>query len=242
MRWLLLLALVYQAHSAVCETRNFEGAYGFQLSGDTTISGNPKPVASLGRVIFDGSGKLTGTSSVNFTGYLLGNPVNGTYEFKTDCSLTWSLQDDSGGYQHFSGAITPDLVRVQYRQTDPGGASHGVMVRTPKTCSLATLQKSYTYSISGSTTPMLPGDAAHAVESSGTLAVGEAGKLQIASDAHQPAGTGTATVDSDCMVQMQLSLGNSSMNFRGVLLNEGREILAIQSDPGATVTARFTSK
>lgn len=242
MKWLILLAVVYQAHSAVCETRNFEGTYGFQLSGETTISGTPKPAASLGRLVFDSEGKVSGYSSANFTGYLLGNPVNGTYEMKTDCSFTWQLQDDSGGYQHFSGSITPDFMRVQYRQTDPGGPSHGLMLRAPQQCGLEALQKHYTYSISGSIVAMLAGDTARAVSFSGDLAVAATGTIQITG------GEGSVSVESDCIVQMRLSIpvANSrvseSMNFRGVLTNEGRDILAIQTDPGATVTGRFTAK
>jgi hypothetical protein len=243
MKWLLLLAVVSQAHSAdVCEPRNFEGTYGFQLSGDTTISGTSKPVASIGRLVFDGSGKLSGYSSVNFTGLLLGNPVNGNYQVKTDCSFTWSLQDDSGALQHFAGTITPDLLRVQYRQIDPGGASHGVMVRTPALCGLAVLQPRYTFSIAGGTTPMLPGQKPHATSVSGAIAIGGGGKLQIASDGRSAPADGTVTVDSDCIAHLHMALTEGDFNFRGVVLDEGREILAIQTDPGATVTARFAAR
>jgi hypothetical protein len=54
------------------------------------------------------------------------------------------LQDDSGGYQHFSGTLSPDGTRVQFKQTDPGGAQRGVMQMTSDTCSAADLRKKYT--------------------------------------------------------------------------------------------------
>lgn len=247
MKWLILLALaVSQVYAApVCEPRKFEGTYGFQLSGTTRISGTERAAATIGRLVFDGSGSVSGTSSVNFTGYLLGNPVTGKYEVHTDCSFTWSLQDDSGAYQHFAGSITPDFVRAEFRQTDPGAPSQGVMVRTPQACGLNALANSYSYSISGSTTPMLPGETGHKVSSSGTIQVDANGTVTVQGNGHSTALGGSIQVDSDCMVQMQISVpagssdGAELVNLRGVLLNGGKEILAIQTDPGAAVTAKF---
>src|SRR5436190_10389202 len=114
----LLMAIGSTAFGAdVCNPAKLFGPYAFQLSGTTTISGTPKPTASLGRIVFDGQGKLSGTSSAMFEGLLLGNPVTGSYEAKADCSLTWQLQDDTGAYQHFSGTLSGDLSRGQFSQT-----------------------------------------------------------------------------------------------------------------------------
>jgi hypothetical protein len=248
MKWFLLFAVVWQAHAqSVCDPKKFQGAYGAQLSGDTTISGTPTPVAAIGRLDFDGLGSVTGYMSVNFTGYLLGNPVTGKYDAHSDCSINWSLQDDSGAYQHFSGTMTGDLLRVQFRQTDKGGADHGVMIRTPKACSAGTLLKRYTFTISGSTTPMLPGETAHNVSSTGAIDVTGTGNLTLTADGPHAATAGTVAVDSDCIVNMQLALsvGDSDatvpMKLRGVLMDDGKEIRAIQTDPGTTVIAKFTS-
>lgn len=249
MKWLLLLAVVCQAHSAdVCDPGKFEGAYGVQLSGATTISGEAKPVALIGRLVFDGKGAVSGYVSVNFTGLLLGNPVNGKYEMHEDCSLTWSLQDDSGAFQHFSGSMSADMVRAQFHQTDQGGARNGILVKTPKFCGDSALRKRYTYSISGSTTPMLPGETAHAVSSSGIVEVGDGGKFTLTPDGPHAASGGTVQVGDDCItnIDLTLSVGDSSatvaMKLRGVLLDDSKEILAIQTDPGTTVTAKFTAR
>jgi hypothetical protein len=249
MKWLLLIAVVYQAHSAdVCDPRKFEGAYGVQLSGTTTISGAVKPVALIGRLVFDGKGVVSGYVSVNFTGLLLGNPVNGKYDAQTDCSLNWSLQDDSGAFQHFSGTMTGDMVRVQFHQADEGGARNGVLVKTPKVCGAAALLKRYTYSISGSTTPMLPGETAHAVSSNGVVEVGDGGKFTLTADGPHAASGGTLQVDDDCIanIDLALSVGDSNatvaMKLRGVLVDDGKEVMAIQTDPGTTVTAKFTAR
>ena len=194
----------------------------------TTISGTPKPTASLGRITFDRSGSLSGTASATFSGLLLGNPVTGTYEAKSDCSVTWTLQDGSGAFQNFSGTLSTDGTRVLFRQTDPGGAQHGIMQKTSDSCSAADLQKKYKFTVSGSITPMQPGEVPHTVSAEGTLDVAENGSFQV---------------DSDCSVHFVWTLphGPSPMTMRGFLVNGGNEILAFQTDPGAMVAARFRS-
>jgi len=225
-RWLLLLVPAFAAQAAdVCNPAQLIGPYAFQLSGNTTISGTPQPTVSMGRIVFDGSGKLSGTSSAMFSGLLLGNPVTGTYEAKTDCTITWQLQDDSGAFQHFSGKLTPDLTRLPFRQTDPGG-TRGLMQKTSDSCSSGDLQSSYNYSVSGSTKAMNPGETAHAVSGKGTL---DSGGFQV---------------DSDCSVHFSMSVPDSDrpMTMRGFLVAGGREILAFETDPGAMVAARLTAK
>src|SRR5689334_13205210 len=96
----LVLQTILPVSAQFCKPQDFAGIYGFQLSGSTTISGGTKSVASMGRLEFDGYGGVTGASSVNFDGFLLGNPVTGSYQVRDDCRITWSLQDDSGAFQH----------------------------------------------------------------------------------------------------------------------------------------------
>ena len=52
--------------------------------------------------------------------------------------------------------------------------------------------------------------------------------------------SGTFKVDSDCMVHIEF--GDGETNLRGILVNKGAETLAIQTDPGKTVAARFTAQ
>ena len=234
---LLFLVLVpgLAAEAAgVCNPADLLGPYAFQLTGLTDIAGTPKPTASLGRLVFDGRGGLSGTASATFSGLLLGNPVSGSYEAKPDCAVVWKLQDDSGGFQHFSGTLSPDGTRVQFKQTDPGGAQHGLMQKTSETCSAADLRAKYHFTLSGSTTPMQPGDVTRVVSATGTLDTAENGSFKV---------------EDDCSVRFRLTLPaqdgkaaeRSTLAMRGFLVSGGREILAFQTDPGAMVAARFTS-
>jgi hypothetical protein len=218
----------------VCNPTDVLGPYAFQLTGSTDIAGTPKPTASLGLLTFDGRGNLSGTASATFRGLLLGNPVTGSYSAKPDCSLTWKLQDDSGAYQNFSGTLSADGTRVQFSQTDPGGAQHGIMKKTPGTCSAADLQKVYSFKAAGSVRPMQAGDQSHPVSAEGTVDTAQNGTFEMA---------------ADCSVQFKLVLpegdggdGDSSpKSMRGFLVEGGKEILAFQTDPGAMVAAHLTS-
>ncbi len=232
---LLALLPVLAAQAAdVCNPADLLGPYAFQLTGTSDIAGTPKPTASLGRIAFDGRGGLSGTASAAFRGLLLGNPVTGRYEAKSDCSVIWKLQDDSGGFQNFSGTLSRDGASVQFKQTDPGGAQRGIMQKTSDACSAADLQKKYYFTVSGSTTPMEPGDVPRVVSAKGTLDIAENGSFRI---------------ESDCSVRFGLTLPGkdgqaaelSTLAMRGFLVSGGREILAFQTDPGAIVAARFTS-
>jgi hypothetical protein len=213
----------------VCDPARLAGAYAFQMAGTTTISGDRKPAISLARIVLDGKGNLTGTASSMFDGYLLGNPVTGTYTAKPDCSLDWKLQDTSGGFQNFNGSISPDFSRGRFKQTDPGGIQTGTLRKLPEQCSAADLAQAYGYSLSGTRIAMSSGDRPR------SLAV--RGKVE-----------GTAIrVESDCTVHFDIALlpadgGPDVLKFRGLLVIGGREILAIETDPGAMAAAHLTGQ
>jgi hypothetical protein len=227
----LLLLLPLTLHSQVCDPVHFSGTYGFQLSGVTTISGDVKAATSVGRLVFDGHGNVSGTSSTMFAGYLLGNPVTGTYELRTDCTLTWKLQDDSGALQSFTAKLEPDLSRAQFHQPELGGPHRGTLTRAADRCTAQDLHERYTYTVNGTTTPMVDGDSPGNISAAGTLDV---------------ARNGTFSVDSDCVVTFDLIVNAPdqrlmSLHMRGMLVNGGREILAIETDAGAMVAGRFTA-
>jgi hypothetical protein len=205
-----------------------------QLRARRTLPRRRGRPSNLGRIAFNSHGGLSGTASATFRGFLLGNPVTGSYEAKSNCSVIWKLQDDSGGFQNFSGTLSGDGTSVQFKQTDPGGAQHGIMQKMSDACSAADLQKKYYFTVSGSTTPMQLGDAPRVVSARGTLDVAENGSFRV---------------ESDCSVGFQLTLPAQDgqvvktplMTMRGFLVSGGKEILAFQTDPGAMVAARLTS-
>ena len=254
MRSIVLLALisglgVTAPAEELCNPRELQGTYGFLLTGETNIAG-PKPAVALGLLVFDGNDGVSGTSSVKYAGLLLGNPVRGTYTAGDHCEVAWALQDDSGAYQHFSGVATPDEGRISFRQTDPGGAPQGVLVRVPaQGCTMQDLQPKYAFSLSGTMIPMTQEGPTSPVSAKGVMAEYSNHIFALTLDGDRvPDSEVDLSIESDCTMDLKVVLpveGDATakpMEFHGILVNGGKEILAIQSDPGAVVSARFTAK
>lgn len=215
-----LLVFVLPGFSQVCGNLDLSGAYGFQLSGSSTIAGNPKPMAVVGRLEFGAEGRVSGTSSVNFGGLFLGNPVTGSYTAAANCSIQFNLQDDSGAWQHFTGALAPGGARAQFHQTDPGTGGRGTLARLPETCAAATLAGRYGVTLDGHRTV--------------TAADGRGG---LSWTDGQAVNTGTYDVASDCFVEI-----NFGGKWRGILVDNGKTVLAVQTEPGKVATATFVAQ
>jgi hypothetical protein len=229
--------------AAVCSETDFQGAYGFQLSGNPTISGLPAPMASIGRLVLEADEKLSGISSVNFNGFFLGNPVTGTYKIQTDCSMTFQLQDDSGAWQHFAGQAQPGGAHIDFHQTDPGTTeSHGVMERTPPACDDQSLSGRYALTISGRDTPYGTAGETARLSAETTAEADGAGNLALTWTGGKTAGS--YSVDSDCTAEISIGIAPNEnaaelIGLRGVVVNGGKEILAVQTDPERVSVAKL---
>lgn len=227
----------------ICSQNDIQGAWGFQLAGSASISGSPTPTASIGRLAFESDGSISGYSSVNFNGFFLGNPVTGDYELRADCSLTWRLQDDSGGWQRFSGKVSRSG-KVEFRQSDPGTGGIGLMKKTPGTCGAGDFHGAYAFTMTGMSTPF----AGEAPKVLGAVALADAdgnGNLSLLNPKGKTGGS--YTVDSDCFMLFELTLpspegsAGNTVKLRGVLVDGGKEALAIQTDPKDVSAVKFTA-
>ena len=186
---------------------------------------------------------MSGVSSVNFNGLFLGNPVTGTYKLQTDCSMTWSFQDDSGNWQHFEGNAEPGGGRAEFHQTDEGTAnSRGVLERTPAACNAQTLLGHYALTITGRGTPFETSGAPGRLSAEGTAESDGAGNLALTWSKGKT--SGTYSVDSDCTVQLEFGIAveqdsSDLVKLRGVVVNGGREVLAVQTDPERVAVAKL---
>lgn len=243
---LFLLLASIGTHAEVCDPNALRGAYGFSFASNTTIGGTTRPVVGIGRLLFD-TGKVSGVTSSSFTGLILGNPVTGTYEAKLDCSVEWRLQDTSGAFQHFSGTMSADGGRVTFRQTDPGGAENGILLRTTNECCAGGLNGAFRLTITGRSVDVATALESGPVSFSGLLVVDGAGRLTSAAGPDgPPLVSGMYRVNGDCFVEgvLEVAPGGKkagAMHFRGIVVEQGRVILGIQTDPGTAVTLRLLS-
>jgi len=247
----LLFASIFAlhvTHAAVCDPEVLRGPYGFSLTGTTTIGGTTRPVAVVGRLVLDDSENLSGISSASFTGLILGNQVTGKYEAHRDCSVTWTLQDDSGNFQHFAGTMSADGRHVAFRQTDPGGAENGILLRTMDGCSESSLAGTFKLRASGRTVDVNTAVDSGRVSFGGLLISDGSGNLSFASGPDEPeVAAGTYDVLDDCFVELVLQLPpgeheTAAIHFRAILAENGREVLGIQTDPGTIVAIRLVSR
>jgi hypothetical protein len=239
---LMASVLIASLPAQMCTGRTISGQYGMQLSGTATISGTQAPAAVLATLTLSDNGTLSGYASVNFNGLLLGNPVTGTYELRPDCTVLLALQDDSGAFQHFRGKATPEADRIEIRQTDAGTGARGVLKKAADGCTQANMRGAYAFTLSGTATPLTTGGAPQRVSTTGNIRLGADGKLVLIKPV---AAEGTIEVQSDCTVYFELpalSDAEGPVHLRGVLVNGGSEILAIQTDPGRAVAAVFTAR
>jgi hypothetical protein len=234
MRLLLVAVLTAPLSAQVCAPTDLSGRYGFQLTGRSTISGSATPVAAIGRLDFDGAGKIAGSASVNFNGLFLKNPVTGTYELANDCTVTWSLQDDSGGWQHFRGTLRPGGATADFRQTDAGAENRGVLMRSAASCSDADLRGRYRFAMRGVATPFAGKPPGEQVAQETMTDADGAGHLSWHGDGAQ--NSGSYSVDSDCAVELDFG-----MKLRGIVVDGGRIVLAVQSDPEQVGAAFFSA-
>jgi hypothetical protein len=243
----LLFALLLEARLAAtaCDPKDFAGAYGFLLTGTTTIGGAARPVAVVGRLVLDGWGGARGTSSAAFTGIVLGNPATGSYEVQSDCSVRWRLRDDSASWQNFAGTMTDRGARVTFRQTDPGGAGNGLMLRAPDYCPPSSFRGQFDLTLSGNSVDVYSGRAFGRVSFAGSVEADGAGGLSFTTGTDAPTvKAGTYEFQDGCFVQLTVPpVGGSrasEMHFRGILVDDGRTLLGMQTDPGAVVSLRLS--
>ncbi len=244
MRLFVLISVCLSSYAAdLCSRNDVQGPYGFQLAGSSTISGAPTPSATVGRLVFGSDGTLSGFASVNFNGYFLGNPVSGNWDMQGDCSMTWSLQDDSGAWQHFLGKTSPGGANVTFHQTDAGTGGAGAMKKTPALCDAGSFSGQYALTLTGNSTPFAGG----APKSLSAMLVADAdgaGGLNLLQEKGKT--TGSYEVNSDCFMEIHFALplpdgtAGPAVRLRGILVNDGREALAIQTDPKNVSAAKFS--
>lgn len=101
----------------------------------------------------------------------------------------------------------------------------------------------------GTYTPLALDGAAGPISAKGVIDADPSGKFTLSRDGSMDAkADGTFEVDPDCIVRFEFLLPADGaqaaipMKLRGILVDESRQILAIQTDPWAVVSAKFTAR
>jgi hypothetical protein len=214
-------------------------------AGGSTLAASTSRVAGIVLLVLDGSGTVSGTSSVNLGSTFLQGAVAGAYTVNDDCSATFTLTDASNNAAHFSGVLVAQGSSLFVTQTDLGAGVSGQMQPLRGFCETSDLAGTFGLQYSGTT----GGAGAFPFTSTGLLSLDGQGNATASemrfngASFQQVASTGTVTVNPDCSVNLTLAAaGGTSVNLLGAIRSDVKQVAIVQTDAGTAVTGVATAQ
>ncbi len=244
-----------RAAHGICSNATLQGAYNFRAEGSVlATSGLPValhgPFASLGTATYDGAGNVTLSAFASFNGVIQPVTVSGSYQVDSDCTFTSQLANGVTFYAAI--ADRGDTLFVQ--QTTPGTVVSGTAQRLrpvrgerrqeAQHCEHADIARRYGFIATGfGAAPYAPPPLSGPQSGTGLVRFDARGGFVISAlsstngviDAMPQQLTGSYTLGRDCLLSMKADVG---LNFTGRVLDGGREVQVVETDPGATVLVR----
>jgi hypothetical protein len=264
----LAIGLTSAAHAfSGCTNNSLYGTYGLQLSGAVTPEAaggvgdaqapdkarlqmseqtprTPNTAAGFARLYMDGAGNLFGNANITISGAWSEGPVSGTYNVNDDCTATITLTDSSGAAQHFDAVVVSRGDGAVLRQNDPGVAMSGSMSRARNSCQPSDIGGYFGFRSNGALQNSGPFSSIGSLflDADGTVTLSESRFSNGASS--EAASTGTITLSLDCTVTLSLaSVADGSLaTYRGIVVNNLKELLLVRADDGASVTGNIVAQ
>lgn len=242
-----------------CNIHSLNGPYGYAFTGSRfTPPGSENEVADAavgGRVVFNGDGQFAGRDWVSVNGHGIARAYKGAYSFGSDCTGVLTITEINGAPASRTSAFT--LVdngrQIKTIQTDPGFVLAGTFTRAKQDCTNETLHSSYGYASQGQrfappfTESSEVGDFAAGGRASfngdgtgeGTDTVSANGRIVSPSTY-----TTTYQLERDCTGTLTLTRTAPTPHpppghFRMVVVDDGRMIEMVVTDPGAVVAVEL---
>jgi hypothetical protein len=228
-----------------CSNASLRGVYG-ALGVGTNPEGEPE--GNLFQFKLDSfTGKYTGVNIGSDDGVIETASVSGTYSVASDCTVTGTTTKGASTHP-FSGVLTS--IGLQTVSGNPGATNGGFWVaQGSPTCSNAGVKGSFGLAARGTflagapfTGPaILIGELALSVNDSGEGVISGhiagSGDGTIFSFAEEPV-TGSYSVDANCTGTLTITpTGESALTFRIVIVDYGKEMLALETNANTVVTA-----
>jgi hypothetical protein len=218
----------------------------FQAAG-VDAGGSSAPIAGAARLNLDGSGNITGYSSVNMAGQWLQGNITGTYTVNTDCTFSFALTDAGGTTENFAGILVSQSRSAMILQMDAGSGVSGTLKSVRGICQTSDLSGTFGLHYAGTTV----GASSSPYSSVGVVSLDGQGNLTAAESrfgggsSSQVQSIGTMVVNSDCSFTMALSSVSASggaMNFFGIAVTDNQQLLIVQSDAATAVTGMMAAQ
>jgi hypothetical protein len=220
---------------ATCSNDSLSGTYGFVHDG-TDSTGTPA-TAAVSQITFDSAtGTFTVETTASHEGVIATDSTTGTYAVASDCTGTGI----PAGASPFSFVVTSTGFVALHLLSEGFAVKQG-----PSTCTNAGVQGSFGFEATGI---FLPATGAVAFIGELKLIVNPAGEGGIighlASSENgtfltfpeEPV-TGSFSVDTDCRGRLTIQpKGSPEMHFSFVVVDGGKEMLAIETDADTVVS------
>jgi hypothetical protein len=231
-------ALSSAAWAATCSNASLSGTYGF-LHGGTDSNGTPTS-AAVTQITFDSStGTFTGETTTSHDGVIATEPVSGTYAVASNCTGTGN---PTGG-SPFSIVVTSTGFLALHLFAEGFAVKQG-----SPTCTNAGVKGSFGFETTGVFLAEAPAPAVAFIGKL-RLTVNPSGEGVIRG--HVAASedgtfltfvpvTGSYRIGTDCRGRATITpKGLSEMHFSLVVVDGGKEMLALETDADTVVSGTF---
>ena len=238
-----ILACVPLAHGA-CSNASINGTYAILSTG---LNGSLQPASSVDQVTVDGLGNLTGTSTKSINGSIVTFTFTGTYTIATSCVGTVTFTNQSNQTEHDRIYLNSVNASGVYNggyliQTDSNHVQSSVaLAQGAATCTDLGVKHAYSFKATGTAIGTGQVAAAGRVTLNGTGGLTGTETLSQNGSIHSSVTlTGSYTVNSNCTSSLTITpTGFSATHWNAVIVNGGKELMALQTDANTIITATF---
>ncbi len=239
----LLVPLVLKAQpqigGGVCRDSTFSGTYHYLLGG-TVLAGNQYvSYSELGKIVSDGSGRVSGSAHASIGGAIITYTMFGAYSVQPNCAgnmaLTVGSQLSNFSFQLVNSGQGAILAFSSTSGVATGQAYRQSSSNFPAQCGLGTLSGGYGYQLVG--TAYLSGNSYYYSQAGSATGDGRGnlnttGVINVNGRALNSTAHGTYGLGSDCTGSAMLTDEYGATSYFISVAQDGQVLLFMQSDAG----------
>ncbi len=236
--FVLTIGSVSLAHAS-CSNASIKGTYGIVSTG---LNGSLQPASSVYQITADGAGHVSGTSTKSIDGTIVTYTLTGTYSIAANCNGTAAFTNQDDQTEHDNFYLNNANAGAFLIQTDKSHVQSSIAVaQGAPTCTNLGVKNAYSFEATGQVIGTGQVAAAGRLTFNGTGSI--TGPLTLSLDGvihSNVAVKGTYAINSNCTGTAKITpTGLSPMDFNLVVVNGGKEIMAIETDNNTIVTGTF---
>jgi uncharacterized protein (TIGR03437 family) len=228
-----------------CSTSMVTGTYYYSLAGTVSSRGADVPYAELGELVANGSGGMSGNTSVNLDGQTNTYSLAGTYVVQSNCtgSITLAVNSQTQAARSLTFQVINNAQSMIVAISNAGEVVTGKAYRTTSgsgspQCSNGSLSGTYAYVLTG--VAGVSGGS-YFYSDTGQITADGNGNLTSTSIANvggtfsNISGTGTYSVTNQCSGTATITTQPGTSNYVFDIVQDGQTVLLLESDAGTTV-------